>query len=99
MKRSAFLNPRLRQHVQIRRLLQLHCERLLQRTVEDAVAGGIDEIGQQDGILLGQRLGTPRVKEKSGGDRNQQRDHGDGNLPPCFLSEGSATAAALRRRT
>src|SRR4029077_2677215 len=83
---------------------------LLQRTVEDAVTGGIHEVRQQNGVLLGERLRAPRVKEKTGGDRYQQRSQGNGNLPPSLIPRrlrdyggggrrnGSRMQIAARRR-
>ena len=53
-------------------LLELHRQRLLQRSVKDAVARGVNEVSQQDRIFLSQRAVPPRIEEVSCGD---ERDH------------------------
>ena len=50
--------PLVRKHLEERRLLQRHRKRDLQRAVEHRLAGGVLEIGQHDGVLLGQRAGA-----------------------------------------
>ena len=45
---------RLRHDVQVWRLLELHRQSLLQSAVENRVAGGVDEVGQQHAVFLTQ---------------------------------------------
>ena len=47
-------DARLGQHIQIRRLFQLHGQGLIQSSVENRVAGGVHKIGEQDGIFFGE---------------------------------------------
>ena len=56
-------NSRFRNDVQVRRLLQLHGQRLFERAVEDRVAGGIDEVGEQDAVFLGELGRLPGAEE------------------------------------
>jgi len=51
------VDPGLGEQVQIGRLLELRGQRLLQRAVEDAVAGGVDEVGKQDGVFFSESGG------------------------------------------
>ena len=91
------LDPRLRKNVQIRRLLQLHRQRLLQRSVEDSVAGGVDEVSQQDGIFFGQRLpnAASRRKRRPQSQRVKLRREPQSSKPLSFAGVCSATS---RRR-
>ena len=56
---QGFMNPRFRENIQVGRLLQFHCQRLFQRPVENSVAGGVDEVSEQDTVFLGQLRGLP----------------------------------------
>ena len=43
----------LREHIQERRLVESHAERLLERVVEHRIARFVAEIGENDGVFLG----------------------------------------------
>ncbi len=50
----------VRKHLQKGRLFQRDCKRHLERSVEDGLAGSVVEVGQDDGVLLGQRASPKR---------------------------------------
>lgn len=49
----------------IRRLPELHGQRLLERIIKDGIPGGVGEICENDGVFLGQGLGLARTIVKS----------------------------------
>src|SRR5580704_4947133 len=78
---EAFANFGVWDDVQVRRLLELHGQSLLQRTVEDRIARGVDEIGEENAVFLRELGGLPGAKEKYSGDDGRERDHGHGEQP------------------
>ncbi len=81
--------------VQKWRLLQLCRKPLPQRAVEDRIAGGVGEIGENDGVLLGEPVrGLARAEIEHSGDRSNDKDHGSGNQN---LPEFPAALQELRR--
>jgi len=52
---------------QVWRLLKLDCQRLLQSAVENGVAGGVDEVSDEDAVFLGQLGRRPRMKKQAAG--------------------------------
>jgi hypothetical protein len=65
--------------IQIRRLLELHCKRLLQSPVEHWVARGVDKIREQNGISRGQLL--PRTRSPVKPTSNHRREKKPGSNP------------------
>ena len=55
-QRQRLRHALVRKQVQKRRLLQLRRQPLPQRAVEDRIAGGVGEVGEDDGVLLGQAV-------------------------------------------
>ena len=55
---QSFLDFRVRKQVQIRRLIKLNGKRLLERAIEDWVASGVDEFGENGGVFFSE---CPRV--------------------------------------
>src|SRR5262245_58271072 len=53
----------------------MHCERLLQCAVEYRFAGGVDEIGEQNGVAIGERRSTRLVEIDGGSSRRYQHDN------------------------
>ena len=70
------------EHVQIRRLAQRHAERLLQRVIEDRIAGSVGEVADDECVLLSELGCTVAVIEVArhceNGDHQGSRDD---NLP------------------
>ena len=64
----------------IGRLLQIGCQALLQRVVEDSVSCGIGEVGQDDGVSGFQSLHMARVKEPCCRDEA----YGGNSLPDAY---------------
>ena len=60
----------VRHEAEERRLLELHRESLSERTVEHRVAGRVGELGEYDGVLVGERRRTAAIDHArdSGGD-------------------------------
>ena len=52
-----FMHLLLGHNAQKRRLFELYRQRLLERVVEDGITGGVDEIGEDDRVFLGERMG------------------------------------------
>jgi hypothetical protein len=74
-------NARFRQQVQVRRLLQLHRQCLLQRSVKYGVAGGVDEVGENHGVLFRERVRAPgalKEEQTAADQRCDQHDDSDG---------------------
>ena len=63
----------LRHDAQKRRLLELHREPLAQRFVEHRVAGRVREIGEDDGVLVGQLRRTMQVHVAADNRRDESR--------------------------
>ena len=65
---------------------ELRGESLAQAVVEDVVAGGVGEIGEDDGVFFGERRSAVEIKiaadRKSDADKSRRSD-GDG-----FVGEG-----------
>ena len=55
-----------RQEIQKRRLFEVHCKRLLEGAVKNRVAGHVDEVREQHGILLGQGRYPHEVQDGCG---------------------------------
>ena len=66
------------------RLLKLYRESLLQRVVENRIAGGVGEIGEDNGVLVGQWLGLMRAIVKPA--RDQRRAQQDQKRNPPKLA-------------
>ena len=82
------LHALLRHQSDERRLLELYRETLAKRLVEDRVAGGVGEIGEDDGVLHGQ----PRsARERGVAGDDERHDHRAGrcqDLPPRAAAAG-----------
>jgi len=68
-KLQRFADPLLGHDVEVGRLLQLDGQRLFERTIENRLLSCIDEVGQQNGILHSQPLGTMHVNQDCTSDR------------------------------
>ena len=51
------------QQVQVGRLLELDRQRLLQGSIENGIAGCVDEVGEHHRVFFGQRAGSPGTEE------------------------------------
>ncbi len=51
------------QQVEIGRLLELDRERLLQGSIENGIAGCVNEVGENHSIFLGERVGSTGAEE------------------------------------
>ncbi len=81
------------------RLLELDDHRLLQGAVEERVAGRIDEIGDDDGVAIGQRRRRPRIEERADSCRNgRERSAGDrpSSQPPRGLRDDAGCHTRCR---
>lgn len=74
------------EQIQIRRLLELDGEGLLERAIKDGIAGGVDEIGKDDGVFVRERACVPREIDKS--DEGDGRDQNNDCEPGKKLSKG-----------
>src|SRR5208337_5560241 len=52
-------------YVEKRGLFELYEDRLFQGIVEDSIACGVDEIGDDDRVTLGQAMGIPHSKKNT----------------------------------
>jgi len=59
--------------VQKRRLLQLRRKSLAQRAVENGIARGVGEVGEDDGVLLGQAMRWVLAKVEIDGHRRHSQ--------------------------
>ena len=62
------------------RLPELHRQSLSQRLVEHRVAGPVDEVGQNDRVLVGQRWRTAKIEPRP----RLRRDDDDGCRQPKY---------------
>src|ERR1035438_7998200 len=86
----------LRNQVEKGRLLKLYRQSLLQRFVENAVAGGVGEIREDDGVFLRQRGSLARAPVETAGNRGDKHDrHGCQQLPPKARSPLAGLDAQL----
>src|SRR5208282_583253 len=96
---QGFANAGFGQQIQVGGLLELDGEGLLQGSVEHGIAGGVDEVGENDGVFFGEGGGAAGAEEQASGDEgsDQYRGGGDGgNLPGFLLRRGnSGRRAAL----
>jgi len=51
----------LREHVQKRRLVESNAERGLERVIENRVARTVAKVGENDGVFVGEGLGSMRT--------------------------------------
>ena len=72
----------IRNDIQIRRLAQAHCQRLLESAVEDRITSGVGEVGKKDGIFFGEGLSFAGAIEKTAS--HQKRNHQQGNRNQYF---------------
>ena len=56
-------NARFGNEIEVRRLLELHGEGLLQGAVEDGIAGGVHEVSEQQGVFFSKRMSRARPQE------------------------------------
>ena len=75
------LHALLRQHADVRRLPQLHVERLLQRVVEHRLARRVREVGDHDGVALAEGARAGRVEENAGDRRDDDRGRCSDGFP------------------
>ena len=59
------LNLGFGKQVQIGRLFQLHGEGLFEGAIENGIAGGVDEVGEDDGVFVGEGASVARGEEVS----------------------------------
>ena len=73
----------LGKHIQKRRLVERNAERRLERVVEHRIACAVGEIGEDDGVFLGQALGLVwrDEVERSRNPRDEHHRGGNHNLP------------------
>ena len=86
----------VRNQAEKRRLLQLHGQSLAQRVVKHRIAGLVVEIGQDDGVLVGESGGAMKIEVC----RGEQRQNGRGgrNPFPGICGGGCLPAPAPARR-
>ena len=94
------LDARLRENIQIWRLLQLHGQRLFQSAVKYRVASSVHEIGEKNGIFLCERRGAVTIEEHAGQDGNQHHGCTEHQPRPLTLRRregGNSRRLRLRR--
>jgi len=99
-KAQGFVDPGLGEQVQIGRLLELRGQRLLQRAVEDAVAGGVDEVGKQDGVFFSESGGLTGAEIECAPNQREYDDCSDAceQGPARFLRRGNGNRGPDARR-
>ena len=85
-------------------LREIDGERLLQRVVENGIAGGVGEIRDDDGIALGEFRGSPRMPEvkpggeqQDGGDRSAEQELRGPRLGGLEVGGGSRSTGGFAR--
>ena len=76
----------------------MHGQRLLQGSVKDGIAGGIHEVGENDGVFFGEGAGAAGAQEQASANKDCDQCGGSdgGNLPGFSLNRGnSGRRAAL----
>ena len=77
---------------------ELHRQRLLQRIVKDRIAGGVGEVGEDDGVLLGQRRCWTRAEVETTTNQGGDDDHRSRNQNlPELPATGCRNFGDLRR--
>ena len=56
----------------------MHCKRLLERAVEDGIAGGVDEVGDQDAVFFRDFGCVVGAEVEDGRDDQNEDERGDG---------------------
>src|SRR6266851_9740896 len=59
------LDSRLRKNIQIRRLLELYRQRLLESAIKDRIASGVHKLGEKNRILFSKSAGAPGKHESN----------------------------------
>ena len=89
----------LGEHVEEWRLIERDGQRGFQRVVEHGIAGAVGEVGDNDGVLVGQpRRALRAIVEPANDNCDQQSQPAAALMPQCFVAEASALGAADLRR-
>ena len=100
MKRRACADAGFGKQVQVGRLLELDGQRLLQGSVENGIAGGVDEVGEDDGVFFGERVGAAGAKEQAsadqGCDQQPRRDRRESStISSAAAGDGASPLAGV----